>query len=130
MRRFIRTCSLRFAAACFVASALASAAPASAQDFAPTYSRTRMGAQDWRLRGDGQGFRGHGFNNSFYNPFFVGPVVTGSYYQRPYPYHFDYYKHRWGAPPADYGPVDYAPEPAPPTSDCPCADPPPVEVVQ
>ena len=88
-----------------------------------------MDAQDFRRRGDGYGFTGHrgfGYNNFYYDPYFFNPVVAGYYYQRPYPYHFDYYRHRWGAPPVDHG---YSPEPAPVADDCPCETPPPVEVV-
>jgi hypothetical protein len=105
-----------------------------AQDaFAPTYSRTRMGAHDFHRRGDGHGFggrRGGGYGNFYFDPYFSSPVIYGSYYQRPYPYHFDYYRHRWGAPPADAAYSGYPPDPGSAASDCPCADPPPLEVVE
>ena len=107
------------AAACLFASAFAGLPPAHAQDFAPTYSRHRTHAHDFGRRGDGHGFSGHrggGYNNSYYDPSFYSSVVAGSYYQRPYPYHFDYYRRRWGGPPANYGPDQLHATP-----DCPCA---------
>jgi hypothetical protein len=115
----------RVAFACVIASALTPSTPASAQDGQP-YARQRMGAHDWRQRGDGFGYGGRGdFGyGGFYNPYFYsGPIVTGSYYQRPYPYHFDYYRHRWGANDAHHN------HSGPPAAavDCPCADLPPVE---
>ena len=68
---------------------------------------------------------GNGFGG-FYNPyFFAPPIIAGSWYQRPYPYHFDYYRSRWGAPQGGYGG-----EPGVATPDCPCATPPPAEVVE
>jgi hypothetical protein len=94
----------------------------------------RTGADQWSMRGGmngwghgpgGAGFGGPFFNNA-YNPyFFTPPIVTGSWYQRPYPYHFDYYRYRWGASQGSYGT-----EPGVATPDCPCATPPPVEVVE
>ena len=74
---------------------------------APTYARMRSGAGDWHARG---GYGRQGFGIGFVQPFYQPPIVTGSYYQRPYPYHFDYYRSRWGA----------ASEQAP-TLDCRCA---------
>jgi hypothetical protein len=90
-----------------------------------------MQAGDWGRRGEGNGFTGHrgyGYNNFYYNPYYYSPVVYGYYYQRPYPYHFDYYRYRWGQPPAHDG--GYSPEPIAAANDCPGADPPPVEGVQ
>lgn len=109
---------------------LLASAPALAQfgmEGAP-YSRTRPGAEQWSQRGDGYGFWGRGqggFNPYFYGHGFSGPIVQGSWYQRPYPYHFDYYRHRWGGP-------DQAPQgQMMPVAECPClAAPPPVETVQ
>ena len=68
---------------------------------APTYAACAAGADQWHDRGGGHGRRlartavGYG---GFYNPYFAqSPIVTGSWYQRPYPYHFDYYRYRWGS---------------------------------
>ena len=94
------------------------------------YQRMRNGAGDWQARGGHhQPWRGPGGGygyGGFYDPFFyVPPIVAGSWYQRPYPYHFDYYRHRWGAPPEGYGAdPGYAP------TDCPCAVPPKVEMME
>ncbi len=97
-----------------------SAAPAFAQDaaMAPTYQRLRSGARDWNARGgDNQQWRS-GYGGGFYNPFFAQPIVTGSWYQRPYPYHFDYYRQRWGGDPnGSYGDPNAEMIPA---ADCPC----------
>lgn len=76
----------------------------------PTYLRHRPGAADWGDRtggsfGYGYAAPGWGWGPGFFGP----PVVAGSWYARPYPYHFDYYRHRWGAP-APAGPPE-----------CPCA---------
>ena len=35
-------------------------------------------------------------------PSMAGPQVSGGYYQRPYPYHLDYYRMRWGGSYAPY----------------------------
>ncbi len=113
-------------AAAFIA---VTAAPARAQGPAAPYQRVRSGADDWQTRGGGsQNWRGrfHGGYGGIYNPYYVAPpVVVGSYYQRPYSYHFDYFRDRWGAPPNIAGSDAALPE-----SGCPCAVPPPVEVVQ
>ena len=77
---------------------------------APTYSRVRQGADQWRHHGDyGHRHRGYGYGYGFYQPYYQ-PIVAGTYYERPYPYHFDYYRHRWGAQ-----------ESPAPVADCPCA---------
>jgi hypothetical protein len=119
MRSSFKTLPLTVASACLFGSAFACVAQASAQDFAPIYSRQRMHAHDFDRRGDGHGFsghRGHGHDNFYYDPYFFSSVIHGSYYQRPYPYHFDYYRHRWGQPHVNYGP-----EHPPVALDCPCA---------
>jgi hypothetical protein len=86
--------------------------------FAPTYSRTRMGADDWRSSGGGhwhvRGGGGYAYGNNFYPPYFSS-VISGYWYERPYPYHFDYYRHRWSA--AESGPFVSASES---TENCPC----------
>ena len=93
---------------------------APAQEFrAPTYSRARSGADDWHARGGGHGYGrgryGFGYGDNFFQPYY-SPVIAGYWYQRPYPYHFDYYRHRWGGGPELQG--DMTPIP----SDCPCAE--------
>ena len=93
---------------------------------APPYQRTRMGADNWHARGGGQNWHDshHGGYGRFYNPYFAAPpLVVGSYYQRPYPYHFDYYRHRWGGGAMGYGDVPTA------APDCPCEVPPPPDVI-
>jgi hypothetical protein len=108
------------AAAWALLLALSGTLTAIAQDMmqGPAYARQRMGAQDWGQRGGGYGgprvgsfypgYYGYGFG-------YGGPVITGSWYARPYPYHFDYYRYRWGHPDGGY----LAPEPAA-AEDCPC----------
>jgi hypothetical protein len=91
-------------------AALPSTAPAQDMAAAPAYSRVRSGAENWRARGGGYGYGpGPGFGYGGFQPY-IPPVVTGSWYARPYPHHFDYYRHRWGE---QYGN-------AAATTDCPC----------
>jgi len=81
--------------------------PLSAQAFAneggETYRRQRM--HGGRHGFGGRQHFGYPWYGGFYQPQFVG-----SWYQRPYPYHFDYFRWKYSAPPA-MPPVDY-----------PCAD--------
>lgn len=105
--------------ACLAAiSSLAAMAPAQEPLAAPTYSRLRTGADDWQVRGGasghGWGHGGWGWNSGFFQPY-VSPVIASSWYARPYPHHFDYFRGRWNAPPA----ADVAP---PPAASCPCAE--------
>ena len=90
-----------------------------AQEAPPVYSRMRRGADDWHARGGGFGYS---FPSYMYGGFFptFGPpvVVTGSYYQRPYPSHFDFARTRWGGAPPE---PSYQQEMMP-RSDCPCAN--------
>ena len=79
------------------------------------YQRTSVGAADWSMRGGGYawgpGFAGYPPFGGFYGGFYGGAgFVSGSWYQRPYPYHLDYYKYKWGG--------GMAPAPM----DCPCAE--------
>src|SRR5688572_11518469 len=76
--------------------ALPSTAPAQDAFVAPTYSRLRTGADDWHVRGGHAryGHGGYGYGQGYFQPY-VSPVVTGSWYARPYPYHFDYFRGRW-----------------------------------
>jgi hypothetical protein len=85
---------------------------------APTYSRTRMGADDGQSRGGHGWNRGngnYGYGGGFYQPYYAG-VFSNSWYERPYPYHFDYYKYRWGANHLIGGA-----QAAAGNADCPCA---------
>ena len=78
----------------------------------PAYARNRGGGMHgghvgggWRGAPIGGHFGGYGF-------FPYQPTIAGSWYARPYPYHFDYYRWRYSMPPQ--------------TQDCPCP-PAPVE---
>src|SRR6188474_1474235 len=100
------------------------ATPAAAQNaaMASPYQRLRNGAGDWHARGGhNQHWRGGygGGYGGFYNPYFAPPpIVAGSWYERPYPYHFDYYRQRWGgAPNGYYGDPSVEMIPA---AECPC----------
>jgi hypothetical protein len=81
---------------------------------APTYLRQRPGAEQWLERTQGAYGYGWAYPGIPYG-FFAPPVVAGSWYARPYPYHFDYYRHRWGGQPEAAMPPDCpcATEPAP-----------------
>ena len=86
---------------------------------APTYSRMRQGADDWQARGGGFGYSVPSYMYGGFFPTFGPPVVvTGSWYQRPYPSHFDFARTRWsGAPPEGAYQQEMMPR-----SDCPCAN--------
>lgn len=95
-----------------LAACLGHGARAPAQDTiaAPTYSRLRLVADDWHARGGfhyGQGGFANGYG--YYQPY-ISQVIAGSWYARPYPYHFDYFRGRWN------GPANT------PVGDCPCAE--------
>jgi hypothetical protein len=96
------------------------ASPALAQQSSPVYSRMRQGADDWHARGGGYGYS---FPSYMYGGYFaplVPPVVVAqSWYQRPYPYHFDVARQRWGGPP----PQQAYPQDMMLRTDCPCAEP-------
>ena len=71
---------------------------------APAYTRQRMSAMGG-YRGDHSGWRHARRHAGFYPGYYpYQPIVTGSWYARPYPYHFDYYRWRYSAPPQT---VDY-----------------------
>jgi hypothetical protein len=83
----------------------------------PVYSRMRQGADDWHARGGGFGYSFPSYAyGGFFPPYAPPVVVTGSWYQRPYPYHFDVARQRWGGPPQAYQ------QELAPRSDCPCAE--------
>lgn len=98
------------------------ASPGFAQQAPPTYARMRQGADDWFARGGGFGYA---FPSYMYGGFFPGyspPVIMSqSWYQRPYPYHFDVARQRWGGPPPEQTEGQGYPTTTP-RSDCPCAD--------
>jgi hypothetical protein len=63
---------------------------------APPYQRMRTGADRWRARNGSYTRVSYGYGG-FFDPYVVAPpIVAGTWYQRPYPYHFDYYRYRWG----------------------------------
>jgi hypothetical protein len=84
------------------------------------YQRVRTGADAWSARGGfpHSWYGGFGAYGGFVAPFFTPPIVAGAWYERPYPYHFDYYRNRWGGAPAGaYGNAGVEMIPA---ADCPC----------
>ena len=59
----------------------------------------------------GGGYHGGGFyHQPFFGGGFVPPTIIGSWYARPYPYHFDYYRWRYSMPMQV------------PPMDCPCVE--------
>lgn len=88
--------------------ALAAASGASNQCFSqsevlPTYARQRAAAFAFRAESSPYSPYHGGY---FFPAYPAPPVVTGSWYARPYPHHFDYYRWRYNSPPP---------------ADCPCA---------
>ena len=72
----------------------------------PVYSRQRAAVRG--EFGRTEGFRNAGRQHGYYGGYFpYQPVIAGSWYARPYPHHFDYYRRRYSAPPIQ--------------PDCPCA---------
>lgn len=104
--------------------------PATLRAQAPTgpapYQRTRGGADQGQFRGGGPwrggspGSGGFGYGG-IYNPYFApAPIIAGSYYQRPYPYHFDYYRNRWSGQEQQTQSQGPPPVEMIPAADCPC----------
>ncbi|BBO31800.1 hypothetical protein [Lacipirellula parvula] len=93
---------------------------------APTYARMRQGADDWSARGGGFGYSFPSYMYGGFFPTFSPPVLaTQSWYQRPYPGHFDVARQRWGGPPPQQMQQSMGGQGYPammPRSDCPCAD--------
>jgi hypothetical protein len=93
---------------------------AAAQTPAAPYQRMRTGADSWNFRG---GYAhswhgGYGAYGGYFAPYYAPPIIAGSWYERPYPYHFDYYRYRWGGSPnGTYGNAGVEMIPA---EDCPC----------
>ncbi len=72
---------------------------------APVYQRNREIAFVNGYHG-GHGHLGGGgyggytvFGIPYGNPWFAPQVYAGTWYERPYPYHFDYYRMRYSSPP-------------------------------
>ncbi|NOY43638.1 MAG: hypothetical protein GXP26_17615 [Planctomycetes bacterium] len=105
---------MRFSFGLFCALAILVSGQASfAEEEVPTYQRQRYAAGDgapystgW---GGAPGYAGAGYGAAYWGGF-AGQAYAGTWYQRPYPYHFDYYRGRFGAQSARK-----------PQSDCPCA---------
>lgn len=80
----------------------------------PAYQRMSQGGETWAARGGfawGPGWAGYpplAPYGGFYGGF---GGFAGSWRQRPYPYHLDYYRYRWGGGP-----------PSPATAPCPWPD--------
>jgi hypothetical protein len=70
-----------------------------------TYQRQRISGGE---RGNyGGGFQGGYYGgHSWWGGGFYQPTVVGSWYQRPYPHHFDYFRRRNNGP-STPSPVDY-----------------------
>ena len=97
----------------------AAASPALAQQASPVYSRMRQGADDWHARGGGYGYSFPSYMyGGYYTPFSPPVIISQSWYQRPYPYHFEVARQRWGGPPQQQA----YPQDMMLRSDCPCAD--------
>lgn len=118
-RRLIRQTALLVLLVALASGGTASLALAQQCEAPPTYSRMRQGADDWHARGGGFGYSVPSY---MYGGFFLtfGPpvVVAGSWYQRPYPSHFEFARTRWGGAPPEQA---YQQE-LMPRSDCPCAN--------
>ena len=84
-------------AAIAVAACLA-VGSAAANEGGPTYQRMRHGSAAGYRGGfhGGGGFHHPGFYGGFYQP----PVIFGTWYQRPYPTHLDFFRLRGSRSPA------------------------------
>lgn len=100
----------RIVLSCVVIVALGVFAEVRGEDAVPAiYQRSRdiafvNGGGMWGSHGGGDGHHGGGhsglgqWGGGFYNPGFGTQFYAGTWYQRPYPYHFDYYRMRYGTP--------------------------------
>lgn len=74
----------------------------------PTYQRSGSGTRHGGMYHNGTpqehypGYKHHGKGYRHPGHGFHRPQVSGSYFQRPYPYHLDYYRMRWGGSYAPY----------------------------
>lgn len=111
--RMVGMCMTKFSKALatvvlVVVAIAAEAAIAQSEPF-PVYSRSRSGALGggaWR--GEYRPPARPPFDQANIGYFGYAPTVAGSWYTRPYPYHFDYYRWRYSTPRQ--------------TVDCPCAE--------
>jgi hypothetical protein len=95
---------------CFLALG---AVTAFAEDTVPVvYQRNREIVSVSTGHGHFGGHLGHQYGVPYAYPWFTPQVVAGTWYERPYPYHFDYYRWRYSMPPIQ----------AVAPTDCPCAD--------
>lgn len=113
------------AAVCFLASLTSGELRAQVGAPGATYFRMRAGADQWSQRGDGWGFAGSrgGYGLPPYSPYpyaVAGPTIAGTWYARPYPYHFDYYRQRWGGGQPDPTGAVLGDMPVEPPAPCPC----------
>ena len=83
-----------------------------AEGAAPTYQRQRNASRAGRAGPHMYGWHQPGFIWPGYGGGFYNAAYVGMWYQRPYPYHFDYYRGRFNAP-----------QPQGSNADCPCAQP-------
>ncbi len=110
---------MRFSSGLFCALAILVSGQASfAEEEVPTYQRQRYAAWDGTPSASGWGYSPSYAGAAYGAPYaaaywggFAGQAYAGTWYQRPYPYHFDYYRGRFGAPSASKA-----------QSDCPCAN--------
>lgn len=79
-----------------------------AQPDAPTYQRHRNAAWGGARYSPGWGHPGP-VGPAYWGGSY-GHAYSGTWYQRPYPYHFDYYRNRFNAPAVEHE-----------QPDCPCA---------
>lgn len=97
--------------AILVACALAATEVEGGEQAGPVYQRGRQGESrgGWGHGGGGRpGYGGYYGYGGYFSP----PVVTGSWYARPYPYHFDYYRWRYSAPPQTPCPCEIPAQPS------------------
>ena len=102
---------------CFMAIVVSCMSSIIRADDAPVYQRDREIAFVNAGHGGhghhgGDGFGGYpGFGVPYGYPWYGPQFYVGTWYERPYPYHFDYYRMRYSSPPIQ----QIAP-------DCPCAE--------
>jgi hypothetical protein len=75
------------------------------------YQRTRDITSFFPANGRLTGGHWGAVDPGFYNPWFAPQAFVGTWYERPYPHHFDYYRWRSNTAAAPM-----------PTLDCPCAE--------
>jgi len=89
----------RIAVTILLVSFFAVAEVSSGETSGPVYQRERSGDSGRRCAPVGAA---HGMNRHYYsNAGFRSTQVYGSWYQRPHPYHFDYYRWRYSQVPLE-----------------------------